>query len=558
MRKSVAVIGAGPVGLAAAAHLLERGLQPIVLEAGPEAGHSVRQWQHVQLFSPWEYNIDRAAARLLAPTGWNSPDPQIYPTGAELLERYLEPLATKTALKDVIRTSSRVTAIGRVGFDKAKTKGRDEALFEIRYQNGKGPEILRADAVIDVSGTWSSPNPAGANGLPAIGERECLTKIAYGMPDVLGKERGRYAGKAVAVLGAGHSAIGTLTDLTTLARQAPGTSVIWLLRGTDPAKSFGGGVNDKLVARGELGAHFASLVASRQVQVEAGFRVAAISVQDNRPCIATGSACCARQIIVDELIVATGFRPDLSMLGEIRLRLDPAIEAPVALARPASVRPHGARELMQDDPGFYLAGIKSYGRAPTFLMITGYEQVRSIAADIAGDREAADRVELELPETGVCTRGGVEGSGTSSGCCSGPAPAGPDQPEPVGIVLRAEDRERKRPACYREDAIAGTVQQGERCRRTGRQIDRVQLVLRCLLGFNGRASAADRRGIRGDPCAGRFCRHDDRARPGRRPRAGGEPAESFPSPRFDQACLPDTSDRRMCHRALRRRARVLE
>ena len=260
--KTVAIIGAGPVGLAAAAHILERGLTPIVLEAGTEAGHSVRQWQHVQLFSPWEYNVDKAAARLLAPTGWNSPDPQIYPTGAELLERYIEPLATKTALKDIVRTSSRVTAVGRVGFDKAKTKGRENAPFEIRYQNGKGPELLRADAVIDVSGTWASPNPAGANGLPAIGEAEARSKIAYGMPDVLGSERARYAGKAIAVLGAGHSAIGTLTDLTTLASQAPGTSVFWLLRGNDPAKSFGGGANDKLAARGELGAHFALLVAS--------------------------------------------------------------------------------------------------------------------------------------------------------------------------------------------------------------------------------------------------------------------------------------------------------
>jgi hypothetical protein len=334
-------------------------------------------------------------------------------------------------LKDVIRTASRVTAISRLGFDKAKTKGRESAPFEIRYQNGKGPEVLRADAVIDVSGTWGSPNPAGANGLPVMGEREAQAKISYGMPDVLVKDRERFAGKTVAVLGAGHSAIGTLIDLATLARQAPGTSVIWLLRGNDPAKSFGGGANDKLVARGELGAHFASLVASGQVSVEGGFAVGAINSVDDRLRVATGSACCARQVVVDELIVATGFRPDLSMLSEIRLRLDPAIEAPVALAplidpnehSCGTVRPHGARELVQDDPGFYLAGIKSYGRAPTFLMMTGYEQVRSIAAYIAGDKEAAARVELELPETGVCTRGGVEGNSNASSCCGGPAPA---------------------------------------------------------------------------------------------------------------------------------------
>jgi thioredoxin reductase len=426
MSKSVAVIGAGPVGLAAAAHLLERSLEPIVLEAGPEAGHAVRQWQHVQLFSPWKYNIDKAAARLLAPIGWNSPDPHVYPTGAELLERYIGPLATRTSLKDVIRTSSRVTSVSRVGFDKAKTRDRAKAQFEIRYQNGKGPEVLRTDAVIDVSGTWSSPNPAGGNGLLALGEGEAQTQVSYGMPDVLEKERARFSGKTVAVVGAGHSAIGTLIDLTTLARQAPGTKVVWVLRGNDPAKAFGGGANDKLVARGQLGAHFASLVASGQVEVEAGFSVSSITLFGGRLCVAAGSACCDRQIVVDELVVATGFRPDLSILSEIRLRLDPAIEAPVALAplidpnehSCGTVRPHGARELAQDDPGFYLAGIKSYGRAPTFLMMTGYEQVRSIAADIAGDKEAAARVELELPETGVCTRTGAP----SSSCCGGSAP----------------------------------------------------------------------------------------------------------------------------------------
>ena len=429
--KTVAIIGAGPVGLAAAAHILERGMTPVVLEAGPEPAHSVRQWQHVQLFSPWEYNVDKAAERLLSRMGWNSPDPHIYPTGAELLERYLDPLAAKTPLKDVIRTSSRVTAISRLGFDKARTRGRDQAPFEIRYQNGKGPETLRADAVIDASGTWGSPNPAGSSGLPAIGEREAQAQISYGMPDVLGKDRVRFAGRTVAVLGAGHSAIGTLIDLTTLARQAPGMGIIWLLRGNDPAKSFGGGANDKLVARGELGTHFASLVASGQVKVEAGFSVAAIAQVDGQLRIATASGCCGRHVLVDELIVATGFRPDLSMLSEIRLRLDPAIEAPVALAplidpnehSCGTVRPHGARELLQDDPGFYLAGIKSYGRAPTFLMMTGYEQVRSIAADIAGDKEAAARVELELPETGVCTRAGAEGGAAASSCCGGPAPA---------------------------------------------------------------------------------------------------------------------------------------
>jgi thioredoxin reductase len=424
--KTVAIVGAGPVGLAAAAHVLEQGLKPVVLEAGGSVGHAVRQWGHVQLFSPWQYDIDRAAARLLAATGWNSPEPDRYPTGAELVERYLEPLATKTVLQTHIHTSSRVTDISRAGFDKLKTRGRAAAPFEIRYQNGQGPKIVRADAVIDASGTWHSPNPAGANGLSAIGETEAADKIAYGMPDVLGKDRARYMNKTVAVLGAGHSAIGTLTDLVRLAKQSPGTTPIWLLRGNDPAKAFGGGANDKLAARGELGATFAALVAAGRIKVESEFRVSRLTVDGPHLIVGADAGCCARQVVVDELIVATGFRPDMDFVRELRIQLDPAIECPVALAplidpnehSCGTVRPHGARELAQNEPGFYFAGMKSYGRAPTFLMITGYEQVRSIAADIAGDREAAERVELVLPETGVCNRAAAP---DAPRCCGGPA-----------------------------------------------------------------------------------------------------------------------------------------
>jgi thioredoxin reductase len=429
--KTVAIVGAGPVGLAAAAHVLERGLRPIVLEAGANVGHAVQQWSHVQLFSPWEYNIDRAAARLLATSGWNSPEPDQYPTGTELFERYLEPLATKTALRTHIHISSRVTDISRVGFDKLKTKGREAAPFEIRYQNGQGPKIVRADAVIDASGTWHSPNPAGANGLRAIGEQQAADKIAYGVPDVLGKDRRRYAGKTVAVLGAGHSAIGTLTDLAKLAAQAPETQVIWLLRGNDPSKAFGGGANDKLAARGELGAAFAALVAAGRIKMEREFRLSHTTADGPRLIVGTGAGCCGRQVVVDELIVATGFRPELNFVRELRIQLDPAIECPVALAplidpnehSCGTVRPHGARELAQNEPGFYFAGMKSYGRAPTFLMITGYEQVRSIAADIAGDHEAAARVELVLPETGVCNRSAAL---DANNCCGGPALSGVD------------------------------------------------------------------------------------------------------------------------------------
>ena len=214
------------------------------------------------------------------------------------------------------------------------------------------------------------------------------------------------------MLGAGHSAIGTIIDLTRLKEAEPETEIVWVLRGDNPEKSFGGGANDQLAARGELGQQFARIVRQGGVRVETGFRVTHIASSDGKLRIGAGSACCGRHVVADELVVATGFRPDLSFLREVRIALDPALECPPVLAplidpnlhSCGTVRPHGARELAQPEPGFYFAGMKSYGRAPTFLMMTGYEQVRSIVADIAGDAEAAERVELVLPETGVCSR----------------------------------------------------------------------------------------------------------------------------------------------------------
>lgn len=422
----VAVIGAGPVGLAAAAQLYERGLNPIVLESGSEVGNSIRQWAHVRLFSPWRYNIDKASKRLLDSAGWNSPDPEYYPTGAELIGGYLEPLATRTVLRDHVLTSSRVTGISRVGFDKVKTAGRSAAPFEIHYRNGTGLKSALADAVIDASGTWNSPNPAGANGLLAIGEDAASGRITYGMPDVLGRDRARYEGRTVAVLGAGHSAAGSLIELCRLTKESPATRVIWILRSNNPGKSFGGGADDKLAARGELGSELSRVVGEGLVEVQSGFSVSHIDETAAGLRIGAGSACCGRHLVVDQLIVATGFRPDLSFLGELRLSLDPALECPPILAplidpnihSCGTVRPHGAQELAHPEPGLYVAGIKSYGRAPTFLMATGYEQVRSIAADIAGDHEAARRVELELPETGVCN---LNRSKPTDTCCGADA-----------------------------------------------------------------------------------------------------------------------------------------
>jgi glycine/D-amino acid oxidase-like deaminating enzyme len=431
MQKSMAIIGAGPVGLAAAAHALERGLEPVVLEQGAAVADSVVKWGHVRLFSAWSHNIDAAASRLLSRYGWSAPDPSRYPTGQELFDLYLKPLADAPPVKSVLRLRHRVTSVGRLGLDKMKSAGRDRAPFEVEAETPSGPVSFLADAVIDASGTWLNPNPAGSNGYAAEGEAAHAGRIAYGMPDVRGAMRQRFAAKTTAVLGARHSAIGTLIDLVRLGEQVPGTKAIWLLRGSSPQKSFGGGDKDELAQRGALGMTFASLVEKGLVVMEVDFRVKSISSETGRLRISSRDR---RNVLADELVVATGFRPDLSFLSELRLGLDPLLECPPALSALidpnvhscGTVPPHGAKELTLAEPGFYIAGMKSYGRAPTFLMMTGYEQVRSVLAKIAGDDRAAAGVELVLPETGVC---GAD-EFYEGGCCR---PPGLATKEPEGV-----------------------------------------------------------------------------------------------------------------------------
>ncbi|RKZ70732.1 MAG: FAD-dependent oxidoreductase [Gammaproteobacteria bacterium] len=424
----VAIIGAGPVGLAAGAQALERGLTPIIFEQGAEVAHAIRQWQHVKMFSPWEFNIDTAAEKLLNDAGWHRPDDNELPTGGELVERYIAPLGTQTILKQYVKLSAKVTAISRVGLDKLMTAGREEAKFEIRYTQDDQQQVALADAVIDISGTWSTPNPAGSNGLPAFGEPEAAEHISYVMPDVLGRKREQFANKRVAVLGGGHSAVGTILDLVTLREEAPDTDITWLVRGEDTGRSFGGGDNDQIEARGALGTKFKHLIEGGKIRIESGFYLSHIARQSNGLKISSSAIEEDKYVTVDELVVSTGFRPDYSFASELRLELDPATECPPILAPMidpnvhscGTVRPHGARELAQPEKGFYIAGMKSYGRAPTFLMITGYEQVRSIIADIVGDKEGAARVELVLPETGVCSAplDNDNDNDNEEGCCA--------------------------------------------------------------------------------------------------------------------------------------------
>jgi thioredoxin reductase len=442
----VAIIGGGPIGLAAAAHLAERGLPFKLYEAGETVGANIRDWSHCRIFSPWEFTTDAASRRLLARHGWQEPPADALPTGDDIYRLYLKPLGRLPELAPHIETGARVEAVTRLGIDKVSSKGREDRPFRLTIARiGEAPRHDLARAVIDASGTWQNQNPLGASGLPADGEAKFADRIAYGMPDVLGRERAHYAGRRVAVVGGGFSAINVLLDLVQLAEQQPLTRITWMVRATRMHKIYGGGENDQLPARGALGTRLRNLVESGKVRLVQGFATTGIKRVPGGIALTgeTPAGAMATEPF-DRIVAATGQRPDLALTRELRLELDPWLESVKALGplidpnlhSCGSVPPHGHRETSHPEPGFYTIGIKSYGRAPTFLLLTGYEQARSVAAALAGDLVAADAVELTLPETGICETDPVE---DGADCCGGPAP--------VEIAARLD-------ACCVKDVVA--------------------------------------------------------------------------------------------------------
>jgi thioredoxin reductase len=405
--------------LAAAAHLVKRNQSFLLLEGGASVGASVRQWGHVRIFSPWEYNVDPTARELLEQHGWVHPPAEQYPTGNALVEEYLEPLAALAVIHPHLRLNTWVTAIARSGLSRTNTAHREKTPFVIRVQSNGHEEDILAKAVIDASGTYTSPNPLGASGLTALGERENSAHIFYGIPNVLGPQRQRYANQRVMVVGSGHSAFNVLLDLAELAESAPHTSITWVIRKDNLKNLFGGGEDDQLPERGRLGTRLHALIDQGVLTLVTNFKISALSATPNGMIASDGERSLSP---VDEIVSATGFRPNLELTRELRLDLDDVVESPTQLASLidpnihscGSVPPHGVMELKHPEADFYMVGMKSYGRAPTFLMRTGYEQVRSVVLAITGDWVAARKVELVLPETGVCNGG----FGDGDACCS--------------------------------------------------------------------------------------------------------------------------------------------
>lgn len=426
----VAIIGAGPVGLAAAANLIEREIDFVIYEAGDEIASSIRRWGHTRLFSPWKHVVDPASRRLLEASGWELPPPESLPTGAELVERYLEPLAALEAIATRIRTGATVDAVTRQGMDRTRTAHRASTPFLLRVRSADGVEESTARAVIDASGTYDQPNSLASSGLDPLGLAEVADRVTHALPDVLGRDRDRFAGRHTTVVGAGHSAANTLLALAELAETEPGTRITWLIRNASAVRVTTSD-DDELVARATIGRRVDRLVASGRIEVVDRFETIRLDRTDAGVRLHGLRGDGLVEHHTDLVVNATGFRPNLDMLREVRLDLDEIVQAPRRLAplidpnvhTCGTVEPHGFAELEHPEPGFFLAGMKSYGRAPTFLLATGYEQVRSITAWIAGDVAAARNVELVLPATGVCSSSSAADGADAASCAIEPVAA---------------------------------------------------------------------------------------------------------------------------------------
>lgn len=419
----VVIIGAGPIGLAAAANLAERGIDFTVLEAGSRVADSVQLWGHTRLFSPWKHLVDPASRRLLEATGWVMPAAERRaPTGQELVDDYLVPLADLPEIGSRIQFGSRVIAVSREGMDRTRTAGRAQAPFLLRVQHPDGQVTeTTARAVVDASGTYTTPNPVASSGLTPLGFDQVADRVLHALPDVLGEDRTRFAGRHTVVVGAGHSAANTLIALGKLVREEPGTRVTWAIRNPSAVR-VSSSPDDELPNRAKLGTRTDRLVASGVVSVVDSFETSRLESTGSGIRLIGARRGEPALLDADLVVNATGYRPDLDMLREIRLELDDIVEAPKRLAplidpnihSCGTVEPHGFRELTHSEPGFFVVGMKSYGRAPTFLLATGYEQVRSVTAWLDGDLPAASQVALTLPATGVCSTGDSAGSS----CCS--------------------------------------------------------------------------------------------------------------------------------------------
>ncbi|MDH4044446.1 MAG: NAD(P)-binding domain-containing protein [Gemmatimonadota bacterium] len=398
--RRVIVVGAGPIGLEAAAAAVAAGHAVTVLERGDVADH-VRQWGHVQLFTAFGMNSGPAGRALLEAAGVLLPADGEHLSGATWRERYLLPLAA--ALRDQVRleTGATVRHVSRPHLLKSdavgETSRRAADGFRVFFDQHHGEHVLDADAVLDCSGTWGTPNWLGPGGAPALGERALRSAICYHPPDVLFAEFDRYGGRHVCLVGNGDSAATTVLALAQLAETVAGTRVTWVTR-TGGGRPVAARPDDPLPGRRSVVA-LANAVATAGGDVVRWIRDAQI-VEITKDAkgfalrLETRDGEWVEQ--ADEVIANIGYEPDDSLYRALQVHECYASRAPMKLSAALSAASgkggadcldlggFGPDVLKNPEPDFFILGAKSYGKTSAFLLRTGYEQVRDVMGLIGG------------------------------------------------------------------------------------------------------------------------------------------------------------------------------
>ena len=364
-RNTLAVIGAGPVGLEAAVAALDRGFDVQVYEQGEVGSHPIA-WGHVTMFTPWRAGLGPRGRAHLEAAGWPAPDLDAFPTGLELAERYLQPLAGLPELKDRVHQHVQVVRAGRHGLLAGEGgEARRERPFRLLLRDPGGREsFVHAFSLIDATGVYAHPDRAGTGGVPARNELYLRPQLAYHVEDVLGLARERYEGKRTLVFGSGTYATITVLDLARLAEQVPGTSAVWVTR--EPAAAlFPRLADDPLPGRRALLERARALAAGAHPQVAhlggaeiEGFEFNS-ATHRYRVMLALGDQPYVEE--VDRVVINAGFSADTSL----------------------------CRLLQPGEPQFHVLGHKSRGVLaggggdPGFLLADGYRQVEEAVARLA-------------------------------------------------------------------------------------------------------------------------------------------------------------------------------
>lgn len=405
--KHIAILGGGPIGLEAALASVEAELPFTLYEAAPQVAGNIRSWGHVRLFTPWSMNVSPRARAALQTAGYDVPDGDECPTGAELVEKVLDPLAALPDIAPRVRLGARVVEVGREGLLKSDEIGTGERAarrFRLLLRDTDGREsVEHADVVLDCTGTYDRPNALGAGGIRAPGEQASEAHIVRRIPDLtmpsLEGDAPGWSGTRILLVGAGHSAQTAARDLAELTRRVPATRVTWAIR--SPAPSFGAVPDDPLPRRHSLVERARSLAfgSDSPFDVRLGRSVDALRASgDGIVVTLRDEEGDAEEVVVDRVVSLTGAVGDARMYRQLQVHECYATSGPMKLAAALLAsgsadcleqESHGVDALRSPEPDFWILGMKSYGRNSSFLLRAGWDQVEDVFSVLRPTAELA-------------------------------------------------------------------------------------------------------------------------------------------------------------------------